>query len=430
VSELIVEAALSRRTVRFRWVVIILLLSNSIINSLDRGSLAIANPLIALQFHLSPTQMGLLLSAFLWAYALAQLPSGMLVDRFGPKKLITASVFLWSVSQIAGGISRTLGQFFAARTALGLCEAPNSPSAAAALSAWFRRESRGLPVSVVFSGGQLGALIGPPLLTTLMLGFGWRSMFLICGVAGLLLAVIWVSLYRSPEQFGLERSEQAAVGACQDSIRRADLREWRLLFRHRTMWGLLLGFGCQNYVMWLFLTWLPAYIEKAHHVSIARTGALAAIPLVAAFLGVLVSGPIADAIIARGVATLRARRAMPIAGMVGVTICALPLGFGPSLPTALALISATMFFSNIAGVGCWALVTAIAPQRVLASVGSIMNFGGYIGAAVAPIVTGITVQATGSFATSLLIGAAMSAIAGCLYTGLIRKPLAREEVDH
>jgi len=120
---------------------------------------------------------------------------------------------------------------------------------------------------------------------------------------------------------------------------------------------------------------------------------------------------------------------MPIAGMVGVTIFALPLGFGPSLPVALALISATLFFAHIAGSGCWALVTAIAPQRVVASVGSIMNFGGYIGAAVAPIVTGYTVQATGSFATSLLIGAGMSAIAGCLYWRLIREPLPDDDAS-
>lgn len=423
------ESIVSRRVVRFRWLVVVLLFANSIINSLDRGSLAIANPLIAAEFHLSPTEMGLLLSAFLWAYALAQLPSGMLVDRFGPRKLIGASLFLWSLAQMAGGISRGLGQFLSARVALGFFEAPNVPAAATALSAWYRRDERGIPISLVFSGGQLGALIGPPLLTALMLDFGWSSMFLICGGAGLAMVVVWALLYRSPAQFGLTPAEQAAIVTPEaGSGGRAQLREWRLLFRHRTLWGLLCGFGCQNYVMWLFLTWLPAYLERTHHLSIARTGVLAAVPLIAAYLGVLVSGPIADAVIARGIPTLLARRAMPIAGMIGVTLCALPLGFGPSLPVALALISATMFFSNIAGVGCWALVTAIAPQRVVASVGSIMNFGGYIGAAVAPLVTGITVQATGSFATSLLIGTGMAAIAGCLYAGLIRKPIAAQEV--
>jgi len=415
---------LSRRTARYRWVVIALLLMNSVINALDRGSLAIANPLIAAELHLSPAQMGILLSAFLWAYALAQLPSGMLIDRFGPRRLITASIISWSLAQMAGGLSRGLGEFFAARMALGLFEAPNAPSAAAVLTSWFRRDKRGLPISMVFSGGQLGALLGPPLLTSLMLTFGWRSMFLICAVAGLVIVTIWTLLYRSPAQFGLAAGEQAEIEAGDhEQSRRMRFRDWRLLFRHRTMWGLLCGFGCQNYVMWLFLTWLPGYLEKTHHVSIARAGALAAIPPLVAYFGALLSGPIADFVIGRGVPTLLVRRTIPIAGMVGVTLCALPLGFGPSLPIALGLISATLFFAHIAGSGCWALVTAIAPQGAVASVGSIMNFGGYVGAAVAPIVTGYTVQATGSFATSLLIGAGMSAIAGCLYWSLIRKPL-------
>jgi cyanate permease len=189
------------------------------------------------------------------------------------------------------------------------------------------------------------------------------------------------------------------------------------------MWGLILGFGCQNYVMWLFLTWLPGYLEKAHHVSIAKTGALAAIPPLFGYLGSLASGPIADAMIRRGVPLLSARRAMPIAGMIGVTVCATPLGFDPSLTAALALISGALFFSHFSGSSCWSLVTAIAPQRIVASAGSVMNFGGYIGAAVAPIMTGITLQATGSFTTSLLIGATMAAFAACFYGGLIRKPL-------
>lgn len=422
------QQGLSRRTVRYRWLVILMLIMNSVINSLDRGSLAIANPLISAELHLSPARMGLLLSAFLWAYALAQLPSGFLIDRIGPRRMITGSIVLWSLSQMAGGLSRGLGHFFAARLALGLFEAPNAPSAAAVLASWFRREKRGLPISLVFSGGQLGALVGPPLLTALMLAFGWRAMFLICGATGLVVVTIWALLYRSPARFGLAAGEQAELGESDPlASRRFDFSDWRTLFRHRTMWGLILGFGCQNYVMWLFLTWLPAYLQKTHHVSIAHTGVLAAVPPLFGYLGALASGPIADALIASGAPVLLARRAMPVAGMAGVTLCAFPLGLGPSLPVALALISGTLFFSHIAGTGCWALVTAIAPQRVVGSVGSVMNFGGYIGAALAPIVTGATLEATGSFVTSLLLGAAMAAIAGCLYAALIRHPIPEDD---
>jgi sugar phosphate permease len=405
-----------------------MLVMNSVINSLDRGSLALANPLIAADLHLSASQMGVLLSAFLWAYALAQLPSGFLIDRIGPRRMITGSIILWSLSQMLGGFSKSLSQFFGARLALGIFEAPNAPSAASVLAQWFRREKRGLPISLVFSGGQLGGLIGPPLLTSLMLAFGWRATFLICGAAGFVAVTIWSVFYRSPKQFGLESGEQALLG--EDSTaagQRYRFSEWKRLFRHRTMWGLIGGFCSQNYVMWLFLTWLPAYLQKTFHVTIAQTGLLAAIPPLFGYFGALSAGIIADALIVRGLRTLAVRRAMPVGGMIGVTLCASPLVLHPSLAMAIALISGTLFFAQLAGTSCWALVTAIAPQRLVGSVGSIMNFGGYLGAAVAPIVTGITLDLTGSFVTSLLIGAIMAAVAGCLYATLIREPLPDAE---
>lgn len=403
---------------------ILLLVINSVINSLDRGSLAIAAPLISKELNLSPTEIGVLLSAFLWAYALSQLPSGFMIGRFGPKKMITASMLLWSAAQYAGSISRNLWQFFTSRAALGIFEAPNAPSAATVLASWFRREKRGVPISIVFSGGQLGALIGPPLLTALMLTFGWRKAFLICSVAGIIASGIFTILYRTPAQCNLNTDDQLAIGDNDgEPTRRFDFRDWRMLFRYRTTWGLICGFGCQNYVMWLFLTWLPTYLQKTHNVSIAKTGILAAIPPLFGYLGALASGPISDLLISLGMRTLTARRGVPVAGMIGVTLCSLPLVFGPSLTIALTLISATMFFSNISGTGCWALVTAIAPKRYVGSVGSVMNFGGFIGAAIAPIVTGMTLQATNSFVISLAVGAVMAAIAGALYGMLIREPI-------
>lgn len=420
------ESTLSPRVSRFRWLVILLLILNSVINSLDRNSLAIANPLIATELKLSPSEMGVLLSAFLWAYALAQLPSGYLIDRIGPRKMIRFSIVLWSLAQMAGGISRSLGQFFAARMALGFFEAPNAPSAAAVLAKWFKRERRGLPISLVFSGGQLGALIGPPLLTALMLAFGWRSMFLICGVVGLLVVAIFSFFYRDPERYGLTTDELASIGdgdTAPSEPRKFGFAEWKGLFRHKTIWGLVLGFAGQNYVQWLFLTWLPAYLQQAHHVSIARSGMLAAIPPLFGYFGALSAGTVSDRLIRMGLPILTARRAIPVTGMIGVTLCASGLAMGPGLEVSLTLVSGTLFFANLSGTGCWALVTAIAPQRAIGTVGSVMNFGGYTGAAIAPIVTGILVETTGSFLPSLMIGGVMAAVAGCLYAGLIRKPL-------
>src|SRR6204780_661424 len=178
-----------------------------VINYVDRATLAVANLLIRDDLHLSIADMGYLLSAFLWAYAFAQLPTGAMVDKLGPRLLLTCGLTLWSFAQLLGGLIQSFGQFFSARLLLGVGEAPQFPTGARVVRDWFNPRDRGLATGIFNCASSLGTAIAVPLLTFLMLSFGWRTMFVMMGAAGLVMAAVWYLVYRNPTDLALTPEE-------------------------------------------------------------------------------------------------------------------------------------------------------------------------------------------------------------------------------
>jgi sugar phosphate permease len=190
-------------------VALALLVIAGVVNYIDRATLAVANPLIREELGLSIADMGYLLSAFLWAYAFSQLPTGAIVDRLGPRLLLSMGLSLWSLAQLLGGLVQSFTQFFGARVLLGLGEAPQFPTGARVVRDWFNQRDRGLATGVFNCASSLGTAIAVPLLTYLMLSFGWRAMFVIMGIAGLIVAAFWYLLYRNPGEIDLTAPENA-----------------------------------------------------------------------------------------------------------------------------------------------------------------------------------------------------------------------------
>src|SRR5580693_1925269 len=180
-----------------------------VINYIDRATLAVANPLIREDLGLSIADMGYLLSAFLWSYAFSQLPTGAMVDRLGPRILLTIGLSLWSLAQVLGGLVRGFGEFFGARILLGIGEAPQFPTGARVVRDWFNQRDRGLATGIFNCASSLGTAIAVPLLTYLMLSYGWRVMFMIMGIAGLGMAAIWYLVYRNPTEVELTPEENS-----------------------------------------------------------------------------------------------------------------------------------------------------------------------------------------------------------------------------
>ncbi|HVY16598.1 MAG TPA: MFS transporter, partial [Rhodopila sp.] len=284
---------------RMQWIAVALVTAAIALNYIDRSTLAIGNVTIRKEFGLTATEIGALQSFWSLTYACAQVPIGFLLDRLGPRYLIGFALVAWSLAQGAGGLAVSYTQLLWARVALGVTESPAFPGAVRITSDWFHVKDRGKPTGVYNSGGSIGPAIAPPILTGLMLGFGWRVMFITMGVAGLFSALVWFKLYRDPAKTALEPQDTAYLAANRAAETPVELRNWSRLFRHRTMWGLMLGAFCGGYAVWMYQTWLPAYLEMQQHISIAKTGFLAMIPLIFSVLGAWAGGWVTDRL-ARG----------------------------------------------------------------------------------------------------------------------------------
>ena len=186
----------------------VLLIAGGALNYVDRATLSVANKLIQDELGIPVAKMGLLLSAFLWAYAVAQLPVGGLIDRFGPRRVLGLGLFSWSVAQAAGGLVRNFGAFVVARVALGVGEAPLFPAGSRVVRDWFGIRERGFASGLCQSASSLGNFIAVPLLTFLMLRWSWRWMFVIVGAAGVVLAGVWWRIHRDPSEIRLTPDER------------------------------------------------------------------------------------------------------------------------------------------------------------------------------------------------------------------------------
>jgi sugar phosphate permease len=411
---------------------LIMLVVAGTLNYLDRSTLSIANPLIRQELGLSIADMGLLLSAFLWAYAFAQLPGGALVDRVGPHRLLAGGLGLWSVAQAAAGFVASFWQFSIARVFLGLGEAPMFSSAVRVVRDWYNVRDRGLPTGIWNSTSSLGPALVPPILTVLMISFGWRWMFATMGIVGLIVAAVWYGLYRDPAEahFTDEERHYLTEGEEPRAYTPVRLAEWLGLFRFRTTWGLVLGFFGVVYMGWLYLAWLPGYLEMQRHMSIPKTGIVASIPFAFGVLGSIGGGWIADWLMRLGISPINSRKIPVIICLLGMVVFTVVAAETPSDIVAVAAISAALMFGASASGMSWALASVAAPANCTAWLGAIQNFGGYLGGALAPTVTGYVVQATGSFVPALLTSAAIGLVSALAYLLVIRStPISAAELD-
>jgi sugar phosphate permease len=417
----------SPRLRRIQFIALTFLMLAGIVNYLDRSTLSIANHLVSTELGLSALQMGLLLSAFSLSYAFSQLPIGIMLDRFGARIMLGLGMFVWSVAQLSGGFIQTLNQFLFARICLGIGEAPQFPAGAKVFSEWFALRERGRPTGIFTASTTIGPALAPPILTALLLAFGWRWMFGVMGVLGIAVSIGWYLVYRNRSDVDLEPAEVAFLTEGEpysSSESRITFAEWRGLFASRTTWGMIFGFMGVIYMVWLYLTWLPAYLEHERHLSIAKTGWIVSIPYLFGTLGVLSSGFIADGLMAHGVAPILSRKWPICTGLIFAAAFTVPAAFTPNTTLAIVYLSLAMYFINLASGGAWALVSVAAPRHLVASLGSIQNFGGYLGGSFAPLVTGIVVDKTHSFVNAFLISAGVSFAAALVYMFVVRVPVS------
>ncbi|MCQ6246381.1 MFS transporter [Streptomyces malaysiensis] len=421
-----------------RWAVIGAITVLTITNYLDRGNLSVAAPLIADDLGFSNTETGLILSAFIWPYAIMNLPAGWAVDRWGPRLLMTLAAGLWSVAGALTGAARSVSVFLGLRVVLGVAEAPLFPGALKATSEWFPEHEKARATSIYIAATQVGLAIAPPITTALMIAFGWQLMFVIVGLLGFVGVIGWMAVYRRPEDHPRlsaeeriyiekdrgERADRQEQRAGQPTVSGSAGGDWARLFRYPTIWAMMLGAFCLQYVFWFYITWLPGYLESAQHFSITTAGLVSALPYVAGGIAVIIGGRFSDMLVKRGMLAMHARRRTIAGGALLTGLALLGTAFSNGPVAAVTMLTLGMFAYSLTTASYWALAAdVVSTDRLVGSVGSIQNFAGFLGGAFAPIATGMIVDRFGGFVPALIIAAALLVVTSVMYGGFVNRRL-------
>jgi ACS family D-galactonate transporter-like MFS transporter len=392
---------------RRRWRIAFLLAFGVLVNFFDRINLSVSRDALHVSFGLSLVAFGYLSSAFSWTYALMQMPAGVLLDRWGVRRVGRISAFLWSVASFAAAIAPALNWFFGARLLLGVSESPTFPANAKALGYWFTRDERGMATAITDSAAKLATAIGVPFIGVLLFYFGWRWSFAATGFISFLYFLLFYLVYRNPsedKELSPEEREFILGGGAQleDQAKARSGSSLGYLLRQRKVYGLALGWGAYNYTFFLLLAWLPSYLSITLHVDLLHSVFYTGAPwFFAAITDLLIGGWLVDSLIQRGWDANRVRQTVLVVGMM-FGLCIFGAASAHSPAVAMVWISFALGGLAAAAPVAWTVPSLIAPRESVGTLASAVNFCGQIAAILAPIVTGYIVAGTHSFAAAFV----------------------------
>ncbi|PNM92045.1 MFS transporter [Achromobacter xylosoxidans] len=419
----------AQRPTRSRYLIMVMLFITVVINYLDRSNLSIAAPALKDEFGLDTVHEGLILSAFGWTYAAMQIPGGWLVDRVSPRVLYAAALILWSAATFFMGFAGSFVILFVLRLAVGALEAPAYPINNRVVTTWFPEKERATAIGFYTSGQFVGLAFLTPVLAWLQHHYGWHMVFVSTGLLGIVWGVLWYLIYREPRQFkGANAAEIELIqkgGGVVDLDKRVTEKKapfnWNdlgLVMSQRKLWGVYLGQFCLTSTLWFFLTWFPTYLVKYRGMDFIKSGFLASVPFLAAFVGVLCSGVLSDFLVRRG-ATVGLARKLPI--ILGLLISTSMIGanFTDSTPWVIFFLALAFFGNGLASI-TWSLVSALAPVRLLGLTGGVFNFVGNLSSICTPIVIGFLVSKD-NFAPAIVYVSSLALLGALSYILLVGK---------
>jgi sugar phosphate permease len=417
-----VPAAL--RIPRVRWGIGVLLGAGVLINYFDRINLSVGSPQLQQEFGLTDGELGWLFSGFFWSYALLQIPTGMILDRFGVTSVYRVSAILWSIASGATAFAGGFGGILAARLVLGIAEGPAFPASAKATGYWFPRGERAMATSIFDAAAKFANVIGVPLVALAVVRLGWRWGFAITGFLSFLYFLAFLIVYRDPSRHPrlspTEHQYILAGGATREGpAESGEVAMLGYVVRNRKVWGLTIGFAAYGYSFYLFLTWLPNYLVESMHMSILKSAGFTAIPWICATIAdLIVGGWLIDHLLARGYAETPVRKTVLVLGMLfGLAV------FGTTLTTdpvwAIVWISVALSGLAAAAPVGWSIPSLIAPRGGTGTISGIMNFLNNMMGVVAPLATGYIVGATGSFVGAFLTAGIVLAVGIIAYVFIL-----------
>jgi MFS transporter, ACS family, glucarate transporter len=424
----------SSHTTHVRYLIVLMLFVASTFSYGDRVVLSIAADALSHDLHLDAIHLGYLFSGFGWAYALAQLPAGGLLDRFGSKTIYGASIFCWSLCALLAGFTGYLPAVAAFYTLLalrlfsGLAQSPVFPGNGRIVAAWFPTSERGR-ASALFNASQYFSLVlFAPIMGWIVHIWGWKQCFWLAGLVGLVLVAFWFRVIHGVQshprisQAEIELIEQGGGLASLDAAGRSrnNTLTWsavRWLLGKRMLVGVYVGQYCITTLTWFFLTWFPVYLSRARHIPIVKVGLLAGLPALCGFIGGILGGVVSDALLRAGRSLSFARKLPIVAGML-LAMSMVACNYVDTRTAVIAIMSLAFFGKGFGALG-WTVVSDTSPKALVGINGGLFNLIGNLAGITTPIVIGYIVDRTGSFRIALVFVAATALMAIVAYLPIV-----------
>lgn len=382
---------------RIAWIIAFLLFAATLINYADRSAIGVVSVEIRREFSLDEQDYGMIVAAFMFAYAIGYAASGYFIDRLGTRRGFALFISCWSVAQLLHGFAVGKWSLTGFRFLLGLFEPGNFPAAAKAVAEWFPANRRALGVGIFNAGSTMGAMIAPPLVALLTHWYGWRGAFIVTGSLGFLWLVAWLLVYQPPHLNRWLKREDYLV--LKDHVRPpneasaegSERVDWRRVISLRACYALILTRFFTDPVIYFIVFWLPEYLRKERGFDLAMVGKYAWIPYVFGDIGYLLGGWVSGKLMERGFSMARARKTMLTCGA-----CFMPIGIlAPMVPSGELAIAVTCFVTF--GHALWISNLLTIPTDIFKAneVGTATGFsgmGGAIGGVVANLGTGYLVK--------------------------------------
>ena len=411
---------------RLRWLIIGLIFLATLINYIDRLTVSVLAPVITEALKLSNLEYASLGTWFLLAYTISQGVSGKLYDRIGARRGFTLSITVWSLAAMAHATARSLGSLSVFRFLLGLGEAGNWPGAAKVIAEWFPVRERAFAMGVFNSGAAIGSIVAPPIIVWLQLSYGWQTTFVVTGALGFSWLALWLFCYQPPDRHRWITDEELALIGDGATGRRGDGEKerqweyrpialsprrpvapspkWRDLMRYRQVWAIVLARLLVDPVWWLFITWLPLFLNKVHGFDLKKIAMFAWVPFVAADAGSLLGGFASGYLIKRGWSVNRARKAT-----IGFAALLMPAGILAARASdpmvALALIGLVLFGFQFWINNVQTLPSDFFSDKMVASVAGLGGMGAGVGSMTFILATGWVVDHFGYTPVLTIAGA-------------------------
>ena len=383
------------RVGHYRWVICALIFFATTINYIDRQVLGILAPDLQRIIGWNEKEYGFIVTSFQAAYAASLLLTGWLIDRIGTRAGYSLSIIFWSIAAMGHALASSALGFGLWRGLLGFGEGGNFPTAIKTVAEWFPRKERAFATGLFNSGTNVGAIIAPLIVPWIAIHWGWQWAFILTGALGFFWLLLWLPLYRRPEEHPrLSKEELAYIRS--DPPESSVKIPWIRLLPHRQTWAFVLGKFMTDPIWWFYLFWLPKFLHTNYGLTLDRMGP----PLVVIYLvsdaGSIAGGWLSSFLIRRGWSINAARKTT----MLICAFCVVPIMFAwkaSDMWVAVGFISLATAAHQAWSANIFTIASDMFPKQAIGSVVGLGGMGGAIGGMYMATAAGFLLQWTGSY---------------------------------